>query len=73
MNLFIEENEPILYEVDGEKTIDGLLEDLDCKAEMILFGGADEEDAYELANLVQEFYAKVKFEQEFYAKVKENE
>ena len=73
MNLFIEENEPILYEVDGEKTIDGLLEDLDCKAEMILLDGADEEDAYELANLVQEFYAKVKFEQEFYAKVKENE
>ena len=73
MNLFIEENEPILYEVDGEKTIDGLLEDLDCKAEMILFGGADEEDAYELANLVQEFYTKVKFEKAFSKKVKENE
>ena len=44
---------------DGEKTIDGLLEDLDCKAEEILLGDFDEEDVYKLANLAQELYAKV--------------
>ena len=39
----------ILYEVDGEKTIEGLLEDMDTKAEEILWNvndEIDEEDVY---------------------------
>jgi hypothetical protein len=46
----------ILYEVDGEKTIDGLLEDLDCKAEEILMDDFDEEDVFKLANMVKDLY-----------------
>lgn len=51
----------ILYEVDGEKTIEGLLEDMDTKAEEILWNvndEIDEEDVYKLANMVQLFYNK---------------
>ena len=51
----------ILYEVDGEKTIEGLLEDMDTKAEEILLNvndEIDEEDVYKLANMVQLFYNK---------------
>jgi len=47
----------ILYEINGEKTIDGLLEDLDCKAEEILMSiDIDEEDVFKLANMVQDLY-----------------
>ena len=51
----------ILYEVDSEKTIEGLLEDMDTKAEEILLNVNDEidkEDVYKLANMVQLFYNK---------------
>ena len=51
----------ILYEVDGEKTIEGLLEDMDSKAEEILWNvndEIDEEDVYKLVNMVQLFYKK---------------
>ena len=49
----------ILYEVDSEKTIEGLLEDMDTKAEEILFNDEiDKEDVYKLANMVQLFYNK---------------
>ena len=49
----------ILYEVDGEKTLEGLLEDMDTKAEEILLNDEiDEEDVCKLANMVQFFYNK---------------
>ena len=51
----------ILYEVDSEKTIEGLLEDMDTKAEEILLNVNDEidkEDVYKLANMLQLFYNK---------------
>ena len=38
-----------LCDENGEKTVDGLLEDLDCKAEEILLEDFDEVDVYDLA------------------------
>lgn len=49
----------ILVEIDGEQTVEGILEDMDSKAEEILLShDIDEDDVYKLANMVQFFYEK---------------